>query len=118
MTVRNMITLAQVSDYFHIEIEIVREFAEFGLYSTVVSDGETGIEIENLDRLGKIISLYQALGVNKEGIEIILDLRKKISDLQDQVDRLRNEAEKLKQHLDSEGPESLRERGLLIEIDD
>ncbi len=113
-----MITLTQICEYFNVEIEIVRDFAEFGLYQTLVCDGEIGIEIANFDRLWKIISLYQSLGVNKEGIEIILELREKISDLQEQIDSLQNKTEKLRYDLFKEGPEELSVRGLLIEIDE
>jgi len=115
---KRILTLAQISDYFNIDIEIVRDFAEFGLYPTLVCDGETGIDMADLGRLWKIISLYQTLGINKEGIEIILDLREKISDLQDQVEFLQSEAERLRYDLFNEGPEALKGRGLLIEIDD
>jgi DNA-binding transcriptional MerR regulator len=118
MSSRNGITLGQASEYFHVEIEVVRSFAEFGLCPTVDIDGETRIEIESMDRLREIISLYQALGINKEGIEIILDLRGKISDLQDQVEGLRQEVERLRSQLRGEGPEMLKGRGLLIEIDE
>ena len=54
---------------------------------------------QSLERLGKIISLHKALGKNKEGIEVVLDLREKICDLQDNVECLQNEVEKLKYRL-------------------
>ncbi len=118
MTDQVIITLAQISAYFNVNIEIVRDFAEFGLYPTLVCDGETGIEMENLGRLRKIISLYQSLGVNKEGIEIILDMREKISGLQEQVEYLQNKTESLRYEIFNEGPEVLEGRGLVINIED
>jgi len=118
MNKRTAITLSQVCDYYHIDIELVRAFSEFGLYPTVVIDGETGIETENLDKLEEIISLHKALGINKEGIDVILELREKISGLQEEVEFLRNEIEKMKLQAWNAEPEVLESRGLLIEISD
>lgn len=118
MTDNRIITLVQISQYFNVNIDIIRDFAEIGLCTIIVCDGEAGIEAEALGRLWKSISLYQSLGVNKEGIEIILDLRQKISELQEQVDTLQYKAEKLRTELLGEVPETLKGRGLLIEIED
>ncbi|MGO8692936.1 MAG: chaperone modulator CbpM [Rectinemataceae bacterium] len=116
MTRQTQITLSQVCEYFHIDPELIQDFAEFGLYPTVILDGEIAIQTENLDRLRKIISLHEALGINKEGIEIILDLREKISALQRQVELLQNEVNKLKRELRDEEPAVLKSKSLLIEI--
>lgn len=118
MTDQRIITLTQISEYFHVDIEVIKDFAEFRLYPTLERDGETGIDVANLGRLWKIISLYQSLGINKEGIDIILDLRDRISELQEQVEALRHMTEKLRYDLYDEGPAALKGRGLLIEIED
>jgi hypothetical protein len=116
MTTQTGITLRQVCAHFSIDFELVRDFAEFGLYPTVVLDGEIGIEMRDLDKLGKCISLYRSLGVNKEGIEAILSLGEQVSGLQKEVEHLRHELGKLKRHLGREEPEVLKRLGLLIEI--
>lgn len=118
MNKQTTITLSQVCDYYHIDIGLIRAFSEFGLYPTVIIDGEIGIETKNLDKLEQIISLYQALGINKEGIDIILELREKISGLQEEVELLQNEVDKLKRQAWNVEPEILESRGLLIEISD
>lgn len=38
------------------------------------------------DRLTRMLSLYRSLGINKEGIEEILELRKKIRTLQKELE--------------------------------
>jgi hypothetical protein len=98
MKMRTAIALTKASDYFHVGVELIREFAEFGLYPTVQEEGEVGIEGRDLARLEKILSLHRALGINKEGLDVILELREMIAGLQDE-------------------PEGLRIRGLLIEVD-
>jgi chaperone modulatory protein CbpM len=112
------ITLRQVCDYFRIDLELVRDFAEFGLYPTVLFEGEIGIETQNLHKLKKVISLHQALGINKEGIEAILNLGEQVAGLQKEVGLLQNEVEKLKRQAGIAEPEVLKRLGLLIEISD
>lgn len=118
MSERIIITIQQISECYGIEPELIREFADFGLYPVVSQGGESGIENQYLDRVERIISLYRSLGVNKEGIDIILELREEISRLQGQVEELQREAQKIKSLLGYEDPETLRTRGLFIEIDD
>ncbi|MFZ2635307.1 MAG: chaperone modulator CbpM [Rectinemataceae bacterium] len=118
MNRQTAIALSQICDYYHIDIEIVRDFSEFGLYPTVIMDGETGIETKHLEKLEQIISLHRALGINKEGIDVILELRERISGLQEEVEALQNEVEKLKRQVWNVEPDELESRGLLIEIDD
>lgn len=116
MSARTCLTLRQVCEYFRVDIEVVRDFADFGLYPTVASGGEIGIDTEYLDRLEEIISLHRSLGINKEGIEVILELREKISELQDEVGSLRDEVARLRDSSRNEEPETLKRLGLLIEI--
>jgi len=118
MTAQTVISLGRICEYYRVDIELIRDFADFGLYSTVSLDGEIGIEERFLPRLESIISLYQALGINKEGIEVILDLRKSIAALQDEVELLRSETAALKNSARNENPESLKSLGLLIDVDD
>lgn len=110
-------TLSQVGDYFHVDIDIVREFADFGLYPTVLVDEKLGIETSDLERLEKVISLHRALGINKEGIEAVLCLRSRISELEAEVELLRGEALRLRRRLEAEEPANLERLGLLIRID-
>lgn len=40
MNTRTAITLGQICDRFHIDLVLVRDFADFGLYPTVCHEGE------------------------------------------------------------------------------
>lgn len=48
------------------------------------------VHIDEMERCERVIRLYQELGVNKEGIEIILDLRQRIEELQKEVTRMKH----------------------------
>ncbi len=112
------IALSEVCDFYHIDIEVIREFSEFGLYPLAIVDGETGIEVKFLEKLDAIIGLHRALGINKEGIDVILELREKVSGLQDEIESLRHEIGRLRGHIRDMEPETLERHGLLIEISD
>jgi hypothetical protein len=117
MSMRTAMTLSQVCAYLGADLELVREFADFGLYPTVLMDDELGVDTRDLERLGKVVSLHRALGINKEGIEAVLGLRARVSELEAEVEGLRSENMKLKRRLESESPESLELLGLLVRID-
>ena len=112
------IALEEFCDYFHVDIELVKDFAEYGLYQAVVYEDEVEIETQEIDRLKRIISLHQALGINKEGIEVILDLGERISELHEEIGMLRIEVDRLRRALSNEEPEMLKRLGLLIELGD
>jgi chaperone modulatory protein CbpM len=118
MTTRTIITLGQVCEYYRVDLELIRDFADFGLYPTVSLDGELGIEERSLPRLEKVISLHQALGINKEGIDVVLDLKARIESLQGDVELLRSEVAALRLSARDGDPESLKSLGLLIDVDD
>lgn len=118
MKTQTKITLRFFCEYSRFDFELAREFAEYGLYPAVFSEDEIEIETRHLDRLKKIVDLHRSLGINKEGIEVVLELEKHIADLQKKVEQLHNEIEKLKLHERLAEPETLKNLGLLIEVDD
>ena len=113
---QTMIALSEVCDFYHVDIELIRDFSEFGLYPLVVVDGEAEIEAKYLEKLDEVIGLHRALGINKEGIDVILELRERISGLQDEVESLGYEIDRLKGHARDMEPEALELSGLLVEI--
>jgi hypothetical protein len=117
MKAQSIITVNQIGEHFHIETSVLFEFADFGLFPAVSADGETGIEVQNLNRLAEIINLHQALGINKEGIEVILSQREQISGLKEEIERLHNTVERLERYMESDSLEGLSRSGLLIDID-
>jgi len=118
MNRETVITLRQVCECYGIDPLIVRDFADFGLYPLSVVDGEFSIEVRYLERVEHVLSLHRSLGVNKEGIDIILELRAEITKLQDEIEKKQIEVSGLKAFLCADDPELLRTLGRLIEIDD
>jgi hypothetical protein len=116
MTVQDAIPLEKICRYYNIEIEVVLDFADFGLFPTLYEAEQTSIERRHLKRLAEIITLYQALGINKEGIEVVSRLRERINGLEDEIERLHVEVERLGYRLGQEDPEVLSRLGMLIDV--
>ena len=110
------LTLDQVCAFYQFDINLVREFADFGLYPTINLEGKAGIDTKYLDTLRKVVSLHNALGINKEGIDVILELRKRVSMLQETVSKLEQDNKKLRLLLGADEPWILETQGFLIEI--
>jgi len=117
MSQDNRISLRRVSEFYQIEFEVVLEWAEFGLYPLLPGGQDLGIEPQTLTTLKKIVGLHRALGVNKEGIEVILSLNRRIASLEAETQALKAEVVRRKAGWGTEPAEDLRRQGLFIEID-
>lgn len=81
MAAQELIILDVFCEEFKIDTSIIWELKEFGLIQTIEQN-----EIHYLDRnhivtVEKIIRLHTDLNINKEGIEVILDLLEKVNNL-------------------------------------
>lgn len=77
---------------YQIESSLIWELEEFGLIQTIQQNETRYIDKNQIVTLEKIIRLHSDLHINKEGIEVILDLLEKI-------DSLNNDIKLLKDHL-------------------
>ena len=114
--IKDCISLREVSSHYHIRIEECREFADFGLITVFMEKDELYIELQELERLKRIIRLYKNLGINKEGIEIILSMRNRIVELQSEVDMLNRKVERLETEYIRKHIEYTKKQGLFIEL--
>lgn len=116
MNTRRYIELGEISKYFRIDLEVCRRFAEFGLIQIVEEDNTPYVEREEIATLQHAVSLYRDLGVNSEGIEVILSMRENIVRLQDEVDRLTRKLERMEGEFIQQNVERPRMRGLFFEL--
>ena len=113
---RNCIRLTEVSELFQIDFEVCRQFADFGLIRIVREENTSYIEPEEVAKLRHIISLYRDLGVNKEGIEVILSMRDRIISLQRELAQLNRAIDRVKQEYVQKNIELPRKRGMFFEL--
>jgi len=113
---KKYISLQDVSDFFCIEVDECREFADFGLITIISERNEAYIEPQDFERLKSIVSLYKNLGINKEGIEIILSMRNRIIELQEEIDRLNHKVERMENEYVQKNIEMTKKLGIFFEL--
>ena len=82
------IAIEEFSRHHGVEVTVIREFADFGLMQLTVENNQECVSDGDVKRLERMLRLFRDLGVNKEGIEVILNMRKELK-------RLRRERENL-----------------------
>src|SRR3982751_828287 len=76
-------TISAVAELYDIHPQTLRLYEREGLLKPSRSDGNTRLyEDSDLERLEVILSLTRDLGVNLAGVEIILNMREKMDQMQ------------------------------------
>ncbi len=81
-------TISAVAELFEIHPQTLRLYEREGLLKPSRSDGNTRLyEDADIERLEIILSLTRDLGVNLAGVEIILNMREKMNQMQQEFER-------------------------------
>ena len=81
-------TISAVAELFEIHPQTLRLYEREGLLKPSRSDGNTRLyEDADIERLEIILSLTRDLGVNLAGVEIILNMREKMNQMQKEFER-------------------------------
>jgi MerR family transcriptional regulator/heat shock protein HspR len=79
--------ISSVAEQYGIHPQTLRLYEREGLLLPSRSDGNTRLYTdEDLERLEVILQLTRELGVNLAGVEIILNMRDKMSAMQEQIE--------------------------------
>jgi MerR family transcriptional regulator/heat shock protein HspR len=79
--------ISAVADLYHLHPQTLRLYERVGLLKPSRSQGNTRLYTDSdLERLEVILNLTRELGVNLAGIEIILNMRDKMSEMQLQME--------------------------------
>ncbi|MBI1356555.1 MAG: MerR family transcriptional regulator [Acidobacteria bacterium] len=83
---RGAYTISVVADQFGIHPQTLRLYEREGLLKPSRTDGNTRLYTdEDMERLDVILSLTRELGVNLAGVEIILNMRERMEEMQHQM---------------------------------
>jgi MerR family transcriptional regulator/heat shock protein HspR len=78
--------ISAVAEQYEIHPQTLRLYEREGLLKPSRSDGNTRLyTAEDMERLEVILHLTRDLGVNLAGVEIILNMREKMGDMQAQI---------------------------------
>ena len=81
-------TISAVAEIYEIHPQTLRLYEREGLLKPSRSDGNTRLYTDvDLERLEIILSLTRELGVNLAGVEIILNMRAKMNQMQQEFER-------------------------------
>ena len=80
-------TISAVAEQFDLHPQTLRLYEREGLLKPSRSEGNTRLYTdEDLERLEVILHLTRDLGVNLAGVEIILNMREKMAEMQAQIE--------------------------------
>lgn len=86
-------SISVVSKMFSVHQQTIRMYEKEGLITPKRSEGNTRLfSEEDVERLEEIINLTHKMGVNLIGVEIILKLQKKMKRMQDDMNKIFNQA--------------------------
>jgi MerR family transcriptional regulator/heat shock protein HspR len=84
-------TISAVAELYDIHPQTLRLYEREGLLKPSRSDGNTRLySDQDLEQLEVILSLTRDLGVNLAGVEIILNMRQKMDDMQREFENFFN----------------------------
>jgi MerR family transcriptional regulator/heat shock protein HspR len=82
-------SIGQVSEAFGVHQQTLRQYERLGLLKPTRTQGNTRLYCDgDLERLELILNLTRELGVNLAGVEIILNMRDKMEEMQRQTTEL------------------------------
>ena len=80
--------ISAVAEQYQIHPQTLRLYEREGLLAPSRSEGNTRLYTDgDLERLEVILKLTRELGVNLAGVEIILNMREKMSEMQRQIEQ-------------------------------
>ena len=90
METTDMIVLDEFCTSHQVEVSFVRTLEEHGLIETIIVNETLYIQENELSKLELILRLHQELNINSEGVDAIINLLKRIENMQNEITVLRN----------------------------
>ena len=86
---RKYLMISAVAERYDIHPQTLRLYEREGLITPVRSEGNTRLyDEESLERLETILTLTRDMGVNLAGVEVVLNLKKQLEEMQQELERL------------------------------
>jgi MerR family transcriptional regulator/heat shock protein HspR len=113
------VMISVVAERYSIHPQTLRMYEREGLIKPVRSSGNTRLyDEEAMRRLEIILTLTRDLGVNLAGVEVILNMKERMEQMQGEVDRLldyvRREGQERREAMERQGALVKTQRGPLV----
>jgi MerR family transcriptional regulator/heat shock protein HspR len=86
---RPLYTIGVVAEMVRLHPQTLRRYEDLGLVAPARASGRRFYSQRDIDRLLQIVRLTDELGVNLAGVEVILRLRDRVSELQAENESIR-----------------------------
>jgi predicted ribosome quality control (RQC) complex YloA/Tae2 family protein len=96
MSERQLISVLELCRSYELDIAIMIEFADAGLYTPLIEEQEWFLDSEELPELESLIRLFQSFEISPEGLDVIRHLRRQVKDLRAQLRKQEQLLEALK----------------------
>lgn len=96
----NYIAIEEFCTYHGVQLALIREFADFGLVRLQEQEQQVYLPAEEIEKAERMLRLYHELGINKEGLEIILNMRDQLLNLNSELEMIRYRLQQLEQEQD------------------
>jgi hypothetical protein len=90
METQELIIVDVFCQQYQIEINLINDLEAFGLIEIIIQQEQKYVNKNQLATLEKIIRLHNDLHINKEGIDIILNLQEKENQLLSEIHYLKS----------------------------
>lgn len=89
MTKKALYSISVVSEMLDLHPQTIRQYERLGLVKPQRTEGNTRLySDEDIERLKLIITLTKDLGVNIAGVDIIINMKEQIEELQNTISKL------------------------------
>ena len=113
---KDFFTITEISEICNIETDFIKELVRFGIVEIYYREDSECVFKDAIELLKMAKRLYFDLGVNQEGIEIILSMRRQILDLQEEVEGLKHKVTSLKNEQRYRNLKIIIDKGLLFDV--
>lgn len=90
MSTKNLIPVTVFCNRHNIDYSFINSLKEYGLIEVVSTQQQTFVYEEELPRLEQIVLFNKELEINLEGVEVIMRLLKRVDEIQEEMNTLRN----------------------------
>jgi len=93
--------ISVVAKVLNIHPQTLRQYEREGLISPSRTEGKTRLYSQkDIDRIKTILRLTRELGVNLAGVDIILRLKEQMEEMEQEMERLRNQLQKYEEGME------------------
>ncbi len=89
MAIQEYITIRELCTYYQVDNSFFRGLREVGLIEVEFINHSDCIRQDDINDIEKMVRLHQDLQINKEGIDTIFNLLKKINTLQEELKKVK-----------------------------